>query len=710
MTKLRRHSSTAVAIPVTDIGLPDEDLVLFKRDDVLKARDLELANIHGVNLTEMYKHSMFKRDDGDHIIVWVARSFIETEDEPGLTKRQDARPGRESGFTNSPISDYCRDHKRQNHAGPNGPYSGGVQAMYRWARGHRGGRWDIDRNWENLVIAGSNNGANAVYKARVIDDTVASIGTMDVRNDADWTQNRAPPLKAWTLRDKSRFCTLPPIASHPKMKPTSFLDFPQEIQLQIAEDLPHPLLARLSMTCRSLNSLAEPLLYSTIQISWVREYYPPILKSLCLIRTLLEKPELCNYVRSLEFHGDDHFDRDDPPDSDELPEPPRVPVPRLDRLATFIEATGVEEASAVSWINNVLYCDAYEYLKVPEFHQPYNELYVINKVHEKWADGTVALLLCLLPNLSKFSASRNWIEDSRTLEAMFRLSLCPTTQDRSFPSLQSLKEVSIASTIENGYPNLDPENTAEALSTFYLPKLQSLSVSIDNPVQFTWPGSSPPDPAFLTSLDIYRLRECYLAPILSVTRGLKRLRYDWHYRPDLDIHVNLDTILLDTMAEAFLEVSDTLEELRITAWVAPAMSQGMYDPPDITFRKTLAQISRMKRLKTLHVPWAFLIGWDILPTAKQISHTLPTTLQHLTLNRDLMGVRELENPDKAMVSALEWEFENGTPLNAKSLKSICLPQSFYRRGGWSKECRERLEVLESRSGLTLTFDPNLPSF
>ncbi|KAJ4111434.1 hypothetical protein NW768_011787 [Fusarium equiseti] len=489
------------------------------------------------------------------------------------------------------------------------------------------------------------------------------------------------------------------------MKRLSFLDFPHEIQLQIAGYLPQTLLARLSMTCRSLNNLAEPLLYSTVCFLWVREYHPPIRQALCLIQTLLERPELCDLIRSLEFLGDDHVDSDDPPWPHERPEPPHVPVPPLDCLATVIEKTGIEQTSAVSWINKVLYCDAYAYLDMPEGRQ----LSMLSKIQEKWADGTMALLLCLLPNLSRFSASRNWTEETRTLEAMFGVSLCSTTEDRPFPNLESLKYLSVASTVQNFLPNLDPENTAEALSTFYLPNIRSLSVSIDNPIEFTWPGSLSPDPALLTSLAIYRLRECYLASILSVTRNLKSLRYDWHYRPDIDEHVNLDTVMLDTMAEAFLEVSDTLEELHITAWVAPAMSQGMYDDPDITFRKSLAQISRMKRLKTLHVPWVFLIGWDILPTAKQIGHTLPTTLQHLTLNRDLMGVQELENPDKAMISALEWEFENGAPLNAKSLKSICLPQSFYWRGGWSKECQDRLEALRSRSGLTLIFDPSLPS-
>ncbi|RBR26388.1 uncharacterized protein FIESC28_00793 [Fusarium coffeatum] len=193
-------ASKAVAIPVAD---NDQDLVLFKRDDVLEARDLELADIHGVNLTEMYKHSMFKRDDGDHVVVWVARSF--TEEEPSLTKRQGARPGRESGFGTDSASDYCRDHKRQNHAGPNGPYSGGVQAMYRWARGHRGGSWPLGKSWENLVIAGSNKGANAVYKARRVSGLGgARIGTMDVRNDADWTQNRAREFSGRGWRASSK--------------------------------------------------------------------------------------------------------------------------------------------------------------------------------------------------------------------------------------------------------------------------------------------------------------------------------------------------------------------------------------------------------------------------------------------------------------------------------------------------------------------------
>ncbi|EKJ77350.1 hypothetical protein FPSE_02428 [Fusarium pseudograminearum CS3096] len=196
-------ATSTVAVPVADIDNSGDNLVLFKRDDLLDARDLELADIHGVNVTEMYKHSMLKRDDGDHVVVWVARDFIEANDGQGVSKRQTARPGTNSNFQNDAISDYCRDHKRQNHAGPNGPFSGGVKAMYGWARGHSGGSWPVGSGWKNLVLAGSNSGANALYRARVTSGDVTHVGTQDVRNDADWTQQRAQKFNGqWRASSK----------------------------------------------------------------------------------------------------------------------------------------------------------------------------------------------------------------------------------------------------------------------------------------------------------------------------------------------------------------------------------------------------------------------------------------------------------------------------------------------------------------------------
>lgn len=146
---------------------------------------------------------MFKRDDGDHIVIWVARSFLEHQD-GSLMKRQQARPGKDTYYTKYPVSDYCGNHRRQNHAGPNGPYSGGVQAMYRWANSNRG-YFSIGGSWDTLMIAGSNTGANAVYKAKTKNGSGGTtVGTMDVRNDADWTQNRAAEFSGRGWRASSK--------------------------------------------------------------------------------------------------------------------------------------------------------------------------------------------------------------------------------------------------------------------------------------------------------------------------------------------------------------------------------------------------------------------------------------------------------------------------------------------------------------------------
>ncbi|GKU23145.1 hypothetical protein FLAG1_11688 [Fusarium langsethiae] len=450
------------------------------------------------------------------------------------------------------------------------------------------------------------------------------------------------------------------------MEQLSLLDCPQEVQLQIAEFLAQNDLANLCMTSWHLHNLVQPLLYSTIQISWVQQYHPPIVQVFCFIRTLLEKPELCNHVRSLDFDGDSYVDYLDPPEPGETPGPPDLPVLPLDRIVKIIKRTGVSQTSADSWISKILYSERYSYLNVPED----NDLSIVNKVHKEWADGTMAFLLSLLPGLSRFSASINWCEETSTLRAVFPRSLRPTTGDPShcsFPNLQSLEDVSVASTL-GVYLNIDPENTEEALSMFYLPNIRTLSVSIDNPVRFTWPGPLPPNPAFLTSLEIHRLRECHLAPILSATKGLKWLRYNWFYRPDVDEDVSTDIVMLGTMAKAFLEVSETLEELQITAQVEPALSQGEYEPPEVTFQESLIQLSRMSRLKALQVPWSFLIGSGTLFTAKQIGPALPVTLHHLTLSCEFM-----EGRDEALVLALEREFESGALSNATSLKGIYLP-------------------------------------
>ncbi|KAF4953316.1 hypothetical protein FGADI_6082 [Fusarium gaditjirri] len=470
------------------------------------------------------------------------------------------------------------------------------------------------------------------------------------------------------------------------MAPLSFLDCPQEVQLHVAEFVSQGDLAKLSMTCRTLHSLAEPLIYSSVKFEWTREFHPPITQLLQLLRTLLEKPDLCPLIRHADFEGYGYIDEIGSYRSDwteETPDPPPV-IPEIPKseLSAVIGRTGVSKTTAEQWNG---------------------------KVQSGSPEASVAVLVSLLPNLERLCLSSNWTNDTHFLGGMFRAALCEKPQHVSragLPSFTSLKRVSFAPMFDEE-SHLDPSNTADALALFYLPNIQTLSVSIDNPADFTWPSSSPPDPKSLESLEIFRLRESRLAPVLSAITNLKKLQYHWMYRPDLDEEVSNHVVMLDVMSEALLETKDSLEELEITAESFPALSHGEYEPPGITFHGSIARLREMHKLKTLHIPWTFLTGRKGFSTGPGlIGAAVPPNVEHLALDGFFMWSEDddyEEDPDELMVEGFAKELESGALLHVKSLKSVCLPGSLYL-GGLSDICENKMRALEDRFGLALSYD------
>lgn len=145
----------------------------------------------------MYKHSHIKRDDGDHINIWVDRRFADKveddgEDEQDLSKRQGIRLADNVDFQGNDHPDWCTDHTRDDKTGPNAPYTGGLNAMFRWADTNKGFFHITDGGpWQNLVIAGSNTGANTLYRVQAVDPSdTFHVGLKDIRNDVDWTRNK----------------------------------------------------------------------------------------------------------------------------------------------------------------------------------------------------------------------------------------------------------------------------------------------------------------------------------------------------------------------------------------------------------------------------------------------------------------------------------------------------------------------------------------
>ncbi|KAF4986559.1 hypothetical protein FGRMN_10787 [Fusarium graminum] len=463
------------------------------------------------------------------------------------------------------------------------------------------------------------------------------------------------------------------------MKQLSLLDCPQELQLTIAGFLPQAALANLCMTSRVLHNLSEPLVYSAIQIAWTRKYLPPV-AHVQLLRTLLQRQDLCNHIRSLEFAGHDFSDSLNPPYPGQKPAPAAIPSLPFKELTAAIQSLDLPQSDVDAWID---------------------------RAQSGCPDTVAAILISLLPMFEKLRLCANWVNKTVSLRTVFRLALCGKSQSQTGGYLQifsCLRSVSIAPK-KDEHANLHPENTAEALSLFYLPMIEHLSVPIDNPAQFSWPCSMPPNASFLTSLELFRLREIRLGPILSATNNLKKLRYNWVYRPDVDRGVSTHVVMLDVMAEAFLYVRMSLEELEITADTFPAVSWGDYEPPEIEFQASLNQLCGMRKLRILNTPWSFLIGMDNFPDTPRVGPALPDSLEHLTLGYYYIGDEMSEDPDGEMISSFEMELESGSLSHVTKLKSVSLPRSYYAPE-MSQDYKDRLDSLGARFNLLLDGEPD----
>lgn len=150
----------------------------------------------------MYRHSIIKRDDGDHVTIWVANDYIEGEAVPESAKaekRQSLRVGSQgSWYPNSSDRSFCKWETYVGDTGPNAPFTGGANAIVNWANG-RNGYWTFihpegPKPHRNLVVAGSDRGFNMRFtvqqRASVKRGDIAFIGVGDVGHVTRTARNR----------------------------------------------------------------------------------------------------------------------------------------------------------------------------------------------------------------------------------------------------------------------------------------------------------------------------------------------------------------------------------------------------------------------------------------------------------------------------------------------------------------------------------------
>ncbi|KAK1240110.1 hypothetical protein MKX08_007552 [Trichoderma sp. CBMAI-0020] len=189
---------------------------------------------------------------------------------------------------------------------------------------------------------------------------------------------------------------------------------------------------------------------------------------------------------------------------------------------------------------------------------------------------------------------------------MLRTSLCQTV-DCNLPRFQHLRQVHFdVQTLFDPQPEMP--NTANALSLFYLPAVQSITAEIDNPATFAWSAYTP-NPSNITSLRIHGLREGNLGHILAITKNLKTMKWQWKYEPILRNETNNNIINPDRIVEDLSFVKDTLENLEISGHVSPDPELDG-DIPELEIRGSLRLLRRFEKLHELKLFQQFLIGFS----------------------------------------------------------------------------------------------------
>ncbi|KAK2761654.1 hypothetical protein FQN54_001482 [Arachnomyces sp. PD_36] len=418
------------------------------------------------------------------------------------------------------------------------------------------------------------------------------------------------------------------------------------------------------LTNKALQLVAEPFLYADIRLDWGRTKTPPIVG---LLRSILQRPELATFIRNLTLNGDDiefnlHQYRR---------ESPKLSVSESD-LDCLFEGT--------------------EKLNVPYFEMWAEELCLGTM------DAFVALLISQLPNLRSLYLDKNFTRRSCFVGMMFRSALCERPKDCHLPYFEHLLEVSPV------YYNLGIDirrytkarNTADILPFFYLPSVKRITALIDNPTTFEWPAT-PPDSSTLESLDLTMIREGNLGQILSVTTGLKTLRWKWYYRDDLRDQFVTDIIDLDQIATELSHVRETLADLTIT--VQTAMCRADPEFPPVEIKGPFRAFSDLSVLRKLDVPLPLLMGLSgASANLKDLSKALPRGIEYLTITDGMCLQEEWEWEDADLLEAVRFwlgDWKQSTPR----LQVFHLFIGILDYGNWGPEIRQELKDVGAQAGI-----------
>ncbi|KAM7186852.1 hypothetical protein V8F20_011206 [Naviculisporaceae sp. PSN 640] len=394
-----------------------------------------------------------------------------------------------------------------------------------------------------------------------------------------------------------------------------FLGLNQDVQRLILDYLSQSDLRNVCLTHRHLYHLAQPVLYSCVELpSGIDCGGPPKPHRITsFVRSIVSQSHLATCIRRLSFLKARNKEDDDPEYRSDHRTAPELLVASLDMEA------------AVHFIEK---CDV-----------PYRDAW-LKALETSPMDAFLAILLMNLPAVSHLRIEAILLIETGFVGHVLRSLLCnmdPITLGQPVGhagSLRALREITL------GREDHSPmRNTPNILPVFYLPSVKKISIHLDDPAGvFSWPTSSPPRVPALESLEVSGIHEGQLKNLLSVTPGLSSLTYTREYWIETTLDPGplvLDpTIDLGSLSLSLAMVKDSLTRLELRTYgnFNGVRIDSGWDSP-VTLVGSMGSMSFMDfpNLKVLEVPCEFIMGYPVRPVL--VNH-LPANLEELRLSTE----------------------------------------------------------------------------
>jgi hypothetical protein len=322
-------------------------------------------------------------------------------------------------------------------------------------------------------------------------------------------------------------------------------------------------------------------------------------------------------------------------------------------------------------------------------------------------DALVALLLAQLSNLRYLYLESAFVEQSAIIGMVLRSAIYEPA-DHRLPEFRHLQDVSFLPSLNRHYMrDKSVKNTEDVLPFFHLPSVQQMRVAIQTPVSFTRNAANLPVPSRLKALDLTAIRESYLYEVLSITKSVTNIRWEFYYDSGIDDEVNTPIIDLDSLGAAISHIRDTLEDLTIFAMVD--LGGGDQFDPAVQMKGSLHALANLDKLTRLQIPLAFLVGFT-QDTTKRVQEMIPKNVEFVTLtydlrNQNLDGISAPHLPewnwmDYAVFGLIQsWmkDWKACTP----NLRGISLVLNELDIGEWCASMRDQLRNLCAQAGVEL---------